>query len=55
MNHFFIKTLGCKVNQAESEAIAESLREAGWVPAATGDYETDQSNGDTRDTGISPN
>ncbi len=30
MNKFFITTLGCKVNQCESELIAKSLTEAGW-------------------------
>ena len=33
MNKFAIITLGCKVNQYESEVIAESLKAAGWIPA----------------------
>ncbi len=33
MYKFFITTLGCKVNQCESELIARSLREAGWSHA----------------------
>ena len=31
---FIITTLGCKVNQAESEAIAQDLISAGWTAAA---------------------
>ncbi len=33
MQKFIITTLGCKVNQYESEAIAQSLKAAGWVQA----------------------
>ncbi|HSO20678.1 MAG TPA: MiaB/RimO family radical SAM methylthiotransferase [Desulfosarcina sp.] len=38
MNTFTIKTLGCKVNQCESEAIRSALQEAGrkWVDGADG-------------------
>ncbi|PIE70751.1 MAG: tRNA (N(6)-L-threonylcarbamoyladenosine(37)-C(2))-methylthiotransferase MtaB [Deltaproteobacteria bacterium] len=31
MNHFFIQTLGCKVNQYESDAIAQMLISSGWI------------------------
>ena len=31
---FFIHTLGCKVNRAESETLAAALLELGWMPAA---------------------
>jgi len=31
MKTFFIQTLGCKVNQYESDGIASSLEEKGWV------------------------
>lgn len=34
MNNFFITTLGCRVNQYESEAIAQSLKKAGWAYSA---------------------
>ncbi len=37
MSFFNIITLGCKVNQYESDAIAQSLREAGWVSALKGE------------------
>ena len=30
---FFLKTLGCKVNQAESEALGETLATSDWQPA----------------------
>lgn len=33
MKTFFITTLGCKVNQYESEAISQCLTEAGWAQA----------------------
>ncbi len=33
MNNFIIKTLGCKVNQCESEAIARCLTMSGWTLA----------------------
>ena len=33
MRKFSITTLGCKVNQYESDAIAQALAEAGWVVA----------------------
>jgi threonylcarbamoyladenosine tRNA methylthiotransferase MtaB len=33
---FNFTTLGCKVNQYESDAIAKSLKEAGWVSALKG-------------------
>lgn len=33
MNKFNIITLGCKVNQYESEVIARELESEGWVPA----------------------
>jgi threonylcarbamoyladenosine tRNA methylthiotransferase MtaB len=36
MPKFFIATLGCKVNQAESEAIAQELMSADWTAAADG-------------------
>ncbi len=36
MLFFNIITLGCKVNQYESDAIAKSLKEAGWVSALKG-------------------
>lgn len=32
MRTYTIKTLGCKVNQYESDAIARLLKESGWVP-----------------------
>jgi threonylcarbamoyladenosine tRNA methylthiotransferase MtaB len=38
MPKYKITTLGCKVNQAESDAIAEQLKSCGWLPA--GDNET---------------
>ena len=31
---YYITTLGCKVNQCESDAIGQSLKASGWVPAA---------------------
>jgi threonylcarbamoyladenosine tRNA methylthiotransferase MtaB len=37
MPKFKISTLGCKVNQAESEAIAGRLAEAHWTPAGPGE------------------
>ncbi|MCU0605401.1 MAG: tRNA (N(6)-L-threonylcarbamoyladenosine(37)-C(2))-methylthiotransferase MtaB [Desulfobacterales bacterium] len=37
MQKFKIITLGCKVNQAESEAIAGCLAAARWAPAAAGE------------------
>ncbi|MBW2568651.1 MAG: tRNA (N(6)-L-threonylcarbamoyladenosine(37)-C(2))-methylthiotransferase MtaB [Deltaproteobacteria bacterium] len=37
MPFFNIITLGCKVNQYESDAIAQSLQEAGWVSALKGE------------------
>ncbi len=37
MPKFFITTLGCKVNQYESEVIAEELKSEGWVPAGPGE------------------
>jgi len=37
MPKFKIITLGCKVNQAESEAIAGRLAEAHWTPAGSGE------------------
>jgi len=36
MPKFKITTLGCKVNQAESESIAQELRESDWFPAEAG-------------------
>lgn len=36
MPTFIIKTLGCKVNRFESEAMAALLTAAGWTPAADG-------------------
>lgn len=33
MKRYAIKTLGCKVNQCESEGIARALAEAGWIEA----------------------
>ncbi len=32
MKRFKITTLGCKVNQCESEALAQCLKSAGWTP-----------------------
>jgi threonylcarbamoyladenosine tRNA methylthiotransferase MtaB len=40
MPSFRIITLGCKVNQYESDALAQRLRESGWIPA-TGDDPAD--------------
>ncbi len=37
MPKFKISTLGCKVNQSESEAIAGQLQSADWLPAENGD------------------
>jgi threonylcarbamoyladenosine tRNA methylthiotransferase MtaB len=37
MPFFNIITLGCKVNQYESDSIAQSLQEAGWVSALKGE------------------
>ncbi|MEW5909282.1 MAG: tRNA (N(6)-L-threonylcarbamoyladenosine(37)-C(2))-methylthiotransferase MtaB [Thermodesulfobacteriota bacterium] len=37
MTTFFISTLGCKVNQFESEAMEHSLRQSGHIPANPGD------------------
>ncbi|RZB35043.1 MAG: threonylcarbamoyladenosine tRNA methylthiotransferase MtaB [Desulfobacteraceae bacterium Eth-SRB1] len=37
MSFFNIITLGCKVNKYESDAIAQSLLEAGWVSALKGE------------------
>lgn len=37
MKHFYIKTLGCKVNQVESAYIAERLEASGLVPAKNED------------------
>ncbi|MEA3280120.1 MAG: tRNA (N(6)-L-threonylcarbamoyladenosine(37)-C(2))-methylthiotransferase MtaB [Thermodesulfobacteriota bacterium] len=37
MPFFNIITLGCKVNQYESDAISQSLQEAGWVSALKGE------------------
>jgi threonylcarbamoyladenosine tRNA methylthiotransferase MtaB len=34
---FAITTLGCKVNQYESDAIAQRLTDLGWVPAGAGE------------------
>ncbi len=36
MKHFKIITLGCKVNQFESEGLAHRLSEAGWTQAGRG-------------------
>ena len=33
MSTFFIKTFGCRVNQAESQAILEQFKRAGFIPA----------------------
>ena len=38
MTKFIITTLGCKVNQYESDAIAQRLKDLGCMPA--GDVET---------------
>lgn len=35
MSKYFISTLGCKVNQFESDAIAEALNEKNWEAATT--------------------
>jgi threonylcarbamoyladenosine tRNA methylthiotransferase MtaB len=37
MNRFYIKTLGCKVNQYESQVIRENLLKAGYVEASSKD------------------
>ena len=37
MPTFKISTLGCKVNQSESEAIARQLKSCDWLPAGDGD------------------
>ena len=37
MPTFKISTLGCKVNQSESEAIARQLETADWLPAGNGE------------------
>jgi len=37
MPFFNIITLGCKVNRYESDSIAQSLQEAGWVSALKGE------------------
>ncbi len=37
MNRFYIKTLGCKVNQYESQVIRENLLKAGYVEAGNKD------------------
>ncbi len=37
MKSFKIITLGCKVNQAESEALAQDLKSSRWRPAGTGE------------------
>ena len=37
MPTFKISTLGCKVNQSESEAIARQLKSYDWLPAGDGD------------------
>jgi len=37
MNKFYIKTLGCKVNQYESQVIRENLLKAGYVEASNKD------------------
>ncbi|OGR41777.1 MAG: tRNA (N(6)-L-threonylcarbamoyladenosine(37)-C(2))-methylthiotransferase MtaB [Desulfobacula sp. RIFOXYB2_FULL_45_6] len=36
MKTFFIQTLGCKVNQYESDGIAASLEEKGWIKGKKG-------------------
>lgn len=36
MKRYLITTLGCKVNQCESEGIAQALSEAGWGAAESG-------------------
>jgi threonylcarbamoyladenosine tRNA methylthiotransferase MtaB len=36
LKYFLITTLGCKVNQSESEALAARLLELGWRPAGPG-------------------
>ncbi len=38
MKKFYIKTLGCKVNQCESEAIADCLMERGFIPAKVPEF-----------------
>ena len=37
MGKFRITTLGCKVNQSESEAIAQQLQDSDWIPGRTGE------------------
>jgi len=34
MGKYTITTLGCKVNQSESDMLARTLRQSGWVPAS---------------------
>src|SRR6056297_2347825 len=41
MKRFYIKTLGCKVNQCESEALAAELMAEGWEPAAADEKAVD--------------
>ncbi|MCL1818016.1 MAG: tRNA (N6-isopentenyl adenosine(37)-C2)-methylthiotransferase MiaB [Spirochaetaceae bacterium] len=36
MRRFWLETYGCQMNKAESNALEESLREAGWIAAETG-------------------
>ncbi len=38
MKAFFIQTLGCKVNQYESDGIASSLEERGWIRGKKGKH-----------------
>ena len=40
MPSFIVTTLGCKVNQSESDGIAQQLKYAGWIPA-NGEKEPD--------------
>lgn len=37
MNRFFIQTLGCKVNQYESDGIATDLEKKGWIKGKDGE------------------
>ncbi len=37
MSTFKIRTLGCKVNQSESDVIAKELKAIDWLPAGNGD------------------
>ncbi len=48
MNRFIIKTLGCKVNQSESESMAASLRREGFLEATADSGENGAGCGEDR-------